>query len=298
MTLRVVASKDSPKTETAVALFKAGRLTEAVTAAGAELEQAPTDLGARVLLAELLLFTGNMERVGLILDAASDMAPDAAVVIAEFRHLLQAELARRQLYQEGRLPEFLSDPPPAVTAALAAFLALREGDRAEAARAAEVAAAARPRVPGYLERNDTGQGRLAQGKVPGGTLFDDFRDADDLCCSHVDVLTPTGTYFWVPTEQIQSIEFHAPERPRDLFWRRASMVVRNGPDGDVYIPALYVSEALKMTDALRLGRETDWKRESESLIQGVGQRIFLVGDEAISLMALTSLDFGVTPDPS
>ena len=37
-------------------LFHAGRLAEAVTAAGAAVRQAPGDLGGRVLLAEMLVF--------------------------------------------------------------------------------------------------------------------------------------------------------------------------------------------------------------------------------------------------
>ena len=45
------------------ALFKAGRLDEAVAAATEAVRKAPTDLGPRLLLAELLLFQGRLERV-------------------------------------------------------------------------------------------------------------------------------------------------------------------------------------------------------------------------------------------
>ncbi len=264
--------------ETAGSLFHAGRLTDAVAAAGAALKAAPTDLGARVLLAELLLFTGNVERADVILDAAADMAPDAAVVIAEFRQLLRAELARRQLFRDGRVPEFLGDPPPACAATLAALVALRAGDPASAATSAATAEAARPRTPGQHD----------------GKAFDDFRDVDDLCCGHLEVLTTTGKYFWIPTDRIESIDFHPPKRPRDLYWRRASMVVQQGPDGDVYIPALYANEDPTLSEPLRLGRETDW--HGEALVRGAGQRIFLLGDDALTIMELTSLEFaGVHP---
>ena len=43
--------------QTAASLFRAGKLTEAIAAAQATLRKAPTDLGARVLLAELLCFS-------------------------------------------------------------------------------------------------------------------------------------------------------------------------------------------------------------------------------------------------
>ena len=53
------------------------------------------------------------------------------------------------------------------------------------------------------------------------------------------MLTTTGKYFWIPTERVLSAEFHPPKRPRDLIWRRVSMSVAEGPDGDVYIPVIY-----------------------------------------------------------
>ncbi|HYP63539.1 MAG TPA: tetratricopeptide repeat protein, partial [Acidocella sp.] len=113
-------------------LFKAGRLEEALAAANAAVKAAPTDLGRRVLLAELLLASGNLERADVILDAAGQLDPSAATVVAEFRQLLRAETARRQLYRDGRVPEFLGEPEPSLQASLAALVALREGD-AEAA---------------------------------------------------------------------------------------------------------------------------------------------------------------------
>ena len=255
-------------------LFRGGHLMEAVTAAGAALKAAPADLGARVLLAEMLLFTGNVERADVILDAAADIAPDAAVVIAEFRQLLRAEMARRQLFRDGRVPEFLGDPPPACAATLAALVALQTGDEAEAARCAARAEAERPRMPGRLD----------------GAAFDDLRDVDDLCCAHFEVLTTTGKYFWIPVERVESVEFHPPKRPRDLYWRRASMAVHDGPDGDVYLPAIYATDDASLPEALRLGRATDWR--GTDLVRGAGQRVFLVGEEARSLMELGALEFG------
>jgi len=47
--------------ETAGALFHAGQLDAAIAAANAEVRRNPGDLSSRVLLAELLLFVGNIE---------------------------------------------------------------------------------------------------------------------------------------------------------------------------------------------------------------------------------------------
>lgn len=82
-------------------LFKAGKLDEAVAAANDAVRKAPTDLGPRLLLCELLLFQGRLDRVDTLLDAASTIDPSTAVGVAEFRQLLRAEIARRELMTQG-----------------------------------------------------------------------------------------------------------------------------------------------------------------------------------------------------
>lgn len=265
----------SGQQSSAADLFRAGKLDEAVGAAQQALRKAPTDIGARVLLAELLAFDGNLERADVILDAASVIDPSTAVVVAEFRQLVRADMARRQLFRDGRVPEFLADPTEVQRRQLAALVAIRAGDAAEAANQASAAEAARPRTPG----------RHAE------TAFDDFRDADDLLAGSFEVLTTTGKYFWIPTERVVSVEFHPPKRPRDLLWRRASMSVSEGPDGDVYIPTIYATDEA-ISHQLRLGRETDWRQAPGGPVRGVGQRVFLAGDGDLAVMDITALRFG------
>ena len=261
--------------ETAGPLFEAGRLADAVAAANAAVRKAPADLAPRVLLAELLLFSGNLDRADVVLDAGSVIDPQAAVVIAEFRQLLRADVARRPLRRDGRLPEFLGEPTPALAAVLRACVAVRSGDPAEAAVMAAHAEALRPRVAGTVD----------------GIAFDDFRDADDLNAGYFEVLTSTGKYFWIPTERVETIQFDKPKRARDLYWRRANMSVRSGPDGVVYLPAIYGDDNPATTDELRLGRATDWTEDSAGPIRGVGQRMFLAGQDLVSIMDVTELVF-------
>jgi type VI secretion system protein ImpE len=201
--------------------------------------------------------------------------PTAAVAVAEFRQLLRAEVARRQLFRDGRVPEFLGEPTASQRHALAALVAARSGDAAEAARLSTEAEVARPHAPGQRD----------------GHHFDDLRDADDLLAGSFEVLTTTGKYFWIPIERVASVEFHPPRRPRDLLWRRASMSVNDGPDGDVYIPATYAPPEGTTDPSLLLGRSTDWVGPDEGPVRGLGQRTFLIGDEASPIMQLASLSF-------
>lgn len=260
---------------TAADLLRAGRLTDAIAAAQAAVKKAPLDLAGRILLAELLVFSGNLERADVLLDAASTIDPSASLVVAEFRQLIRADMARRQLFRDGRVPELLSDATEAQALQLAALVAFRAGDAEGAARQAAAAEEARPRVAG----------------THNGVAFDDIRDVDDLLAGNFEVLTSTGKYFWIPTERVVAAEFHPPKRPRDLIYRRVSMTVADGPDGDVYVPVVYAGGD-DVNEMLRLGRETDWQQTDGGPVRGVGQRVFLVGEDDAAVLELGALRFG------
>ncbi|WP_428668444.1 type VI secretion system accessory protein TagJ [Reyranella sp.] len=275
------SSADSANTGDASRLFREGNLADALTAATAAVKRAPTDIRSRVLLAELLAFSGNFDRADVLLDAAAELEPATAIVVAEFRQLLRGALARSQLFSDGRVPEFLGEPTAAQRSSLAAIVALRNGDAAEAARLVAQAEQDRPHPTG----------------VARGLPFDDMRDADDLLASCFEVITTTGKYFWIAPERVLTLEFHAPKRPRDLFLRRATIQVASGPDGDVYVPVIYPpakSAATTMTDALRLGRATDWQPAGDGgPTVGLGAVTIMVGDDALTWLEIDSIAFEV-----
>ena len=267
---------------TAGSYFHEGRIGAAIEAANEAVRREPASADSRILLAELLLFDGNLQRADNVLEAAAGVDPSASLVVAEFRQLLRAAMARRQVLLEGRAPEFLGEPTASQTHLLQALVASRAGDVMGAARAAKAAELSRPPLTGWNA----------------GTAFTDWRDADDLWAGSFEILTSTGKYFWIPTERVVSLEFHAPARPRDLLWRRCSMIVRDGPDGDVYMPAIYETDPSlsdpslsdrPLRDTLRLGRETEWTQDMP--VRGLGQRLFLVGEEGVPIHEATLVEF-------
>ena len=207
------------------------------------------------------------------------------VGVALLRQLIRAEQARQQCYSEGRLPEFLDAPPPYFKLHLEAAVQLRAGAKAEAAALLAQAEAQWPAVEGVCD----------------GRSFDVFRDLDDLTAPFLDVLTSTGKHYWAPLERIECLEFHAPERPHDLLWRRAHMVVHGGPDGEVFLPALYPGSHAAADDSLRLGRSTEWLGGEGEPVRGLGQRTFLVGADARPIMELgeitVNIPAGAAHDP-
>ncbi len=269
--------------------FQAGDLQGALAAANAAVKAQPRDVGARWLLAEMLAFNGEVERADRILDAIISDEPTPAVF--EFRRLLRAAEARRRVFAGGGVPKLQGDDAtPAQTAILRALVELRAGNAAAAAAAATEAETLRPRTPGeHAPPEAAGKPRLA---------FDDLRDADDLFSPFFEVLTAGGEYLWVPVERIRGLVFDAPRRPRDLLWRRATIDMKDGQEGVVFVPAVYPWSDPATPDALRLGRTTDWQESGGGNggggggpVRGLGQRVLLAGEEALPLNEAGTLGF-------
>jgi type VI secretion system protein ImpE len=189
--------------------------------------------------------------------------------------LLRAELARQEFYSAGRVPEFVGEVTEELKLRLTASIQLRENKPAAAAESLEAA-----------ER----QRRAPQGTCD-GQAFNDLRDMDDLTASVLEVLTSTGKYYWIPLERLTRVEFRKPQSVRDLIWRQAEVKVQDGPDGVVYLPALYPGSAQADNDLVRLGRMTDWLAAEPGPVRGIGQRMLLVGNEDRPFMELGCLEF-------
>ncbi len=263
-------------------LYQAGKLAEAITAVTAEVKSHPSDTAKRGFLAELLAISGQWERADNQLDALAQLDPQLAVGVSLFRQLLRAEQARQQFYAEGRLPEFLDRPPRHIELALEASIQVREGQLAKADESLKAAEEARPKVSCHVN----------------GQAVSDFRDLDDLTSGVFEVLTPNGKFYWIPTCGVELVEFRKPERPRDLHWRAARVVVAGGPDGEVYLPCQYATSGIDpalLDDRARLGRVTDWQGGDGAPTRGVGLRSFLVGDEVRTILELAELQAGDEP---
>jgi type VI secretion system protein ImpE len=157
-----------------------------------------------------------------------------------------------------------------------ALIDFRENKVKEAAELLAKAEEARPVVTGTCD----------------GVAFDDWRDLDDLTAPVLEVITANGNYYWVPLEAVELLEFHKPERARDLYWRPAHLIVKDGPDGVVYVPALYFGSHAATDDAVKLGRRTDWLGGETEPYRGLGLREFLVGDASKTILEIGTVTVG------
>lgn len=257
-------------------LYQAGKLEEAIAAATAAVKASPNDIAARNFFCEMLCFAGELERCDKQLEVMMTMHAQHMVGISLFRQLVHGEQHRQDFHFAGRVPEFLGLPTDEQKLRMEANIVLREGRTAEAKRLLDEAEGLRPAVHGTLN----------------GEAFTEIRDLDDMTSSFFEVLTSTGKYYWIGFERIEYLELRPLESPRDLLFRRAHMIVRDGPDGEVYLPALYAGSAKQKDVSIRLGRATDWVAASDDApVRGLGQKSFLIGDKDVPLHELTVMEF-------
>ncbi len=260
----------------AEALLEAGRLSEAIAAVTEEVKKKPLDMNKRGFLAELLLIARQWDRADKQLDVIGHQQPDSLTTVSMWRQLIRAAKAREDFYNEGRIPEVLEEPDELMQAYFKASIFLREGNKSEAYQILEAAEAMRPHLSGTLN----------------GEAFIDFRDLDDSSPGVLEILTTTGKYYWVPLTRIEHLAFHAPVSAVDLTFRRASIQTnKEGPEGEVFVPAIYPATPTEDKDRLLLGRATDWIGEADEPVLGVGLKMFYVNETAKTIMELEDLRF-------
>lgn len=245
-----------------------GDLDAALDAIAEELRRAPQDAAKRAFFVELLCLRGDFEKAERQLQTLLSLAPDTLITVGTWRQLIHAAQARRDVFEQGRVPDFVDGPSERLTQHLELLVALRDGKPTRAAELAE-----------QLETQRAPQPMLINGRTVA-----DVRDPDDLTAGILEVLATNGKYFWVDFGQIVELAFEPPARPLDLLWRKARIVLNTGTEGEVFIPAIYPT--LEDDAETWLGRRTDWRDEG-GVVRGIGQRLWLVGDDALPLTEIT-----------
>jgi type VI secretion system protein ImpE len=261
-------------------LFKAGKLQDAIESQIKEVKANPADQGKRLFLFELQSFAGDLDRAQRQIEAVkyTEMELDAAVMA--YRKILDAERLRRRLFSDGLQPQFFSDPPEHVKLRLEAVNRIREKNPAEATKLLEQAESARPALPGKLNEK----------------AFESLRDCDDLFAGVLEVFAH-GIYYWVPLESVAALSMNAPKFPRDLLWIPARLETRDNAAGDIFLPALYPGSSDHESDQVKLGRQTLWSESETEPVRGTGLRLFLVDDDASSILEWRKLELSADSPP-
>lgn len=239
----------------------------------AKIRAEPREFAHRRLLFQLLCLTGDWARaMKLLPTAAREEAGEAFARI--YQPLIDAELARGEVFSGMRAPEFMGEPPEWALALVEALALESIGDQAAADGRRDAGLSAAPSVAGYSPL--------------GG--FDWMADADSRLGPVCEVMS-AGKYFWVPFDRIAALFIPEPSDITDLIWTPVSLVLASGEVLQAHLPARYPgSEA--GSDAVRLGRETHWREQGETGSFGLGQKMWMHGGGEWALLDVRECHFG------
>ena len=94
---------------TALALYREGKLREAIKALGEELRSNPLDAKRRTFLFELLLFAGEFDRAEKQLDILAGANAEAAAGTLLYRSALHAERTRQAMFVNHETPALVEE---------------------------------------------------------------------------------------------------------------------------------------------------------------------------------------------
>lgn len=246
-------------------LFKKGSLPEAIQAQINEVKASPADQSKRIFLFEMLAFAGDLDRARKQIDAIKYEHLELETAVANYRKLLEAEQARRNLFEGGVRPQFFGEVPHHVELRLQAIQCFRDKRPDEAAKLLQEAQQLSPTILGMLN----------------GKPFNGLRDCDDLFGPVLEVMAG-GKYIWVPLDQVESMAINPPKFPRDLIWFPARLELLYKGMGEIFLPVLYPDSYKEADDKLKLGRSTVFS-ETEPVL-GKGSKLFLAGDDGVPLL--------------
>jgi type VI secretion system protein ImpE len=271
---------------------RAGDLERALGLAESAVRDSPSAAPARMVLADILMLRGDLERAETHLSAALRFDPSLDREIQSCLQLLRAESDRQQVFDAGRTPEFLVPPTEGMRLRLGAIAHLRAGDRAAASELFLRAAECEPELLAAVVSK--GGDQQANG-APAA-----FADWDSRFGSVLEGLTATGKYYWIPLSAVASIELSPIQSLRDLGWRSAVLTFTGGspsvePVGNVaflFIPTRYPGSERSGDGMLRAGVATEWDEPTPGVGLGLGQRVFLHGERSLAAVHLTSIRLG------
>jgi len=258
--------------------LNAGQLSAALEQVTQEVKAKPSDGSLRIFLFELLCFAGEFDRAEKQLDVIGHQNAEADLAVQVYHNNIKAERSRLRLFSDGLQPHFLSEPPAYVDLQLAAINRLREGNFVEAREVLNRAEEKRPALSGKCKERP----------------FKDFQDYDDIVGPVLELIVH-DKYTWLPFEQVRRMEIPPPKQLRDLMWAPARIESLSGTTGEVFVPALYAGSYRNPNDQVKLGRMTDWQQVGEDVSMVVGQRLFLVDGDDVSIFEAEVVEFSSIP---
>ena len=262
-----------------ISLFNQGNLKDALQQSNELVRDNPRSLEPRVLLAQLICFSGNWERAEKVINQLKTMDTDSehAALTNLLDQMVSAELQRKSVWLQGAVPEFAVEPDEATKKLLWAWNCRREGKTEEYSTALQWVLENSPTV--NLNRDGQNLGVM--------------RDLDDMTCTVLEANSLYGSYYWLPLATISKVEVSMPTRPIDFLWNSARIKFTNDSEARMYLCGTYFSSFENGEDRFLLGRESEWQADQNGLEIGLGRKLFVAEDDEFTFFDFADIEFSI-----
>lgn len=255
-------------------LIAAGRLNDARQQLTQEVKSNPADSAKRTLLFQVLAFLGEWDKADKHLDMMVSLNPKLETGVQVYRNLTNAERQRQDVVQGKRIPGFLTSAPSYLELYMVAWEKVKQQKLDEARALYDQIEEMRPEVCGTLN----------------GKQFEGFRDTDTFLSAFLEVIMH-DRYIWIPFEALRELSIGAPKTLFDLIWAPARFLTWDGVNVNCYLPVLYPESCNEDDERIRLGRMSDWHSLGDGLFKGIGQHVYEIGEEEVSILDIREAVF-------
>lgn len=245
-------------------MLQAARLTDCITHLESQLKDDPLNVDLKSSLIELLCINGELERADKQLNNMVQKHPDFLIGASNLRQLIRAEQSRQDCLLGKSVPSVFTESDAHIEAFMKLRVEMNQDDAQNISKTALALETARPQIS--ITLNDQ--------KVT------EFRDLDDTLGGFIEIFGTDGKYYIAQLSNIDYIHFKPVQSLIEQVWRRVELSIKDGPCGEAHIPLVYANS---VTDAEKLGRETDWQELTPEIMTGVGQKMWFVNDQAMPM---------------
>lgn len=257
-------------------LMKAGKLADARERLVARIKTAPGDSKSRTLLFQLLAFCGEWEKAERHLELLISQLPETATGVLVYKNLIIAEKMRQEVAAGRQIADFMTEPPAYLGGLLEARTALENGDYPQFGKLIRKVRKQVADVSGFAD------------SVP----FSGFDECDATLPGLLEVFVH-DKYLWFPVSAVRELSIQPPKTLLETLWAPSRIVTWEGLTTDCFLPVLYPGSFIHENDQIRMGWMTDWIDLGNGNFRGVGQHLFMVGEQEKGLLELNEITFNL-----
>ncbi|NTS75653.1 virulence protein SciE type [Catenovulum sp. SM1970] len=257
----------------AESLLKQGDLEACQQQLFSEIRKDPSNVDLRIFLFQLSCITQDWKKAVNQLDVIKDMSDSAIPMVNTYQQLIECEQQRAAVFAGDKEPTCFGEPSEWLAYFVKAFQHAAKGEYEAAAGLINQGTEVAPELAGKINEQDS---------------FNWITDGDLRFGPVVEVIV-NGSYYWLPLENVTSIEFEPVEDLRDMVWRGAHVTLKNRGKLVVFLPVRYPITA-QTNDSQKLSRSCEWVEPVENFFIGQGQRVFITDSNEHPMLNIEKLE--------